>query len=132
MSHGCRKSCHFTNIRPIANRPARCVGYSDRTNSLTDLIQQPCGALHRRAAGFMVEFSTAYLHSMHTAKLGFKPLADFSVPIRPHALDMACWIARSTRTGGSGVHEVQRECRSPVEIGRASCRGRVENSGVAG
>src|SRR2546427_5861314 len=73
MSHGCRKSCHFTNIRPIANRPARCVGYSDRTNSLTDLIQQPCGALHRRAAGFMVEFSTAYLHSMHTAKLGFKP-----------------------------------------------------------
>src|SRR2546427_7329751 len=82
MSHGCRKSCHFTNIRPIANRPARCVGYSDRTNSLTDLIQQPCGALHRRAAGFMVEFSTAYLHSMHTAKLGFKPLADFSVPIR--------------------------------------------------
>lgn len=25
----------------------------------------------------MAEFSTAYLHSMHTAKLGFKPLADF-------------------------------------------------------
>jgi hypothetical protein len=51
------------------------------TNLLANLIQQPFGAQHRRAAGFMAQFGTAYLHRLHIAKLGCKPLLAFFVPI---------------------------------------------------
>lgn len=47
------------------------------TNSLTDLIQQPCGAQHRGESGFMGKFSTVSLCSMRAVELGYKPLSAF-------------------------------------------------------
>ena len=47
------------------------------TNSLTDLIQQPCGAQHRGESGFMGKFSTVRLCSMRAVELGYKPLSAF-------------------------------------------------------
>lgn len=44
----------------------------------------------------MAEFSTAYLHSMHNAKLGFKPLADFFYQFRPNT---QIWLV-----GWRGLH----------------------------
>ena len=67
------------------------------TNSLTDLIQQPCGAQHRGESGFMGKFSTVFLCSMRAVELGYKPLsAFFSRQFRPQAPDMACGLVRST------------------------------------
>lgn len=51
------------------------------TNSLTDLFQQPCGAQHRKGAGFMVKFGTVFLYRTNTVNLGYKPLSAFFAPI---------------------------------------------------
>lgn len=45
----------------------------------------------------MAEFGTTFSYSMHTIKLGYKPLSTFfSCQFRPQALDMARDFARST------------------------------------
>ena len=44
----------------------------------------------------MAEFSTVFLHSMHTVKLGCKPFfAFFPRQFRPQAPDMASGLVRS-------------------------------------
>lgn len=70
-------------------------------NTLTDLIQQPCGAQHRGAASFMAEFGTVFLYDIHTVKLGYKRLAAFfPCRFRPQAPDWP--VARC------GLHYVRR------------------------
>lgn len=60
------------------------------TNSLTDLIQQPCGAQHRGAAGFMAEFSTVFLRNLPDIKpCGKRFFEFFCDQFRPQAPDMA-------------------------------------------
>ncbi len=44
------------------------------TDSLADLILQPCGAQHKMGAGFMAEFVSVFLYSICTIKLDSKPL----------------------------------------------------------
>lgn len=67
------------------------------TNLLTDLIQQPYGAQHRKGGGFMAEFSNAFSYSTRATKLGYKPLAVFpACQFRPQAPDMACRLVQST------------------------------------
>lgn len=67
------------------------------TNALADLIQHPCGAQYRRAAGFMVEFGAIFSYSTNAAKQGYKTRAAFfACQFRPQAPDMACGLVPSS------------------------------------
>ncbi len=67
------------------------------TNLLAGLIQQPCGAQHRGAAGFLAEFGTAIEYIACVAEVGWKPLAALLTnDCTPHAPNMVCGLVQSS------------------------------------